>query len=1104
MRNSKIQGRALLAGMLVSFLGPFGSRAAETRFVSHRGESLDYPENTMSSFRAAAERGADGCECDIYLTKDNQIIVMHDNTAKRTAGKDVKPRDATLAELRALDAGSWKGPQFRGERLPTLSELLSLAHDKFEIYVEVKCGTEILPRLAEVMAAEPKATPERVLFICFKTNVVAALREKFPAYRTYWLTGTKLNDKKQPVPSAADAVAQAKACHASGIDAQESAALDAAYVRTVKAAGLSFHAWTVDNARKAAELMAMGVDTITSDCGAELKAVLRNKPDGRPLVHWTFDGTVTNDARGGSAFNAAVSGRPIYTKGQNGQALVLDGTNGVVSVAVPLLQHGTIALWYRPTAFYNFNTLFDSVRNPDQWEMWICHSGVLRFRMGSGTGDVSYDLKTLGGPGNWYHLAVVWDNVHTNQARLYVNGEQRACGAIGHWIAPGRRISFGGGNPGNTKGRGALDDVRVYGVPLSDAQVRALYQAHGGRSAAVIDEGFEGALPDFYTYQAAFAADASCSHNGSRSLRVTPAKDFGGAYFKLDGKLDFTSGCEYSAWVKTDANGAASLYISASDGTSRYGVSSVSGGVTGKWVRLHGAVRAKQWRPHDRDFMLALSTRGESRFDDVTLRKADVPDPAIDVWPHLEANLHAAADWRAVTLRRGQTLVLDASQGVLAAAIDRTGVVSVAESAVAVPAEGLLTFAVDAAEPLMVTGELELDPDADLRPGLRAYVLSDDTLIGAPMVKAAPWYNAGGREIDPAPMIRGEKPAAGVKLVEWRLDKGRHYLTVAGPHMRSAGRFRRLTFRALTRSVSEPLYTFAVFADTHLGKGRQNWVNVKMDEPAIAELGNSFKRLRKEGVAFAFIAGDMTDFGTRPQIESLARTIKESGLPVYGCIGNHEVFTAGSRTNLTTLIPGLFPSGKTQYVLDRPPLRFIVLDGSWWRDRDGNALEAYDKSKAVRIVPKPEEIDWLRQTLAADIRTPTLVMWHYPFYSKRGVTSCGYQLGDPVIWNPDVMALLQAAPNVAATLNGHIHYNAMNTYHGIVCLENAAFVEWPNLYRVARVYSDRIEWEVRQVHNRGFVSESLLPEKALTWMISIHDGDLAGTVKLAPRIHLGL
>jgi len=618
-------------------------------------------------------------------------------------------------------------------------------------------------------------------------------------------------------------------------------------------------------------------------------------------------------------------------------------------------------------------------------------------------------------------------------------------------------------------------------------------------AGSVINEDFEGKLPDFHTYQATYAADDSCAHGGLHSLRVTPTKGSGGAYFKLDGALDFTSDYEYAAWVRVGSDRSASLYISASNGSKRYTVSRVSGGVAGQWVRLRGVIRAEQWRPLDRDFMLALSTQGESRFDDVTLCKADVPDPAMELWPRLEANLRAAADRHVQPLRRGQRLLLDASQAALGPAIDRTDVVAVDGSSVEIPADGLLTFAVDVTETLYVTGTVELEADEDLRPGRRAYVLSDDTLVGAPMVRAAPWRNVGGKETGPAPAIQGTKPDSKVKLAEWRLDKGRHYLKIAGPHMRPAGRFRRLELRAQTRPVEEPLYTFAVFADTHLGEGRPEWMNVKMDGPAIDELEASLKRLQSEGVSFAFIAGDMTDGGRPSQVGSLARVVRNAGLPVYGCIGNHEVFTAGSRTNLTAHAPGLFPTGKSQYVLDKSPLRFVVLDGSWWRDRDGNALEAYDRAKAVRVEAAPGEMDWLRQTLAADTCTPTVVMWHYPFYSRRGETSCGYQLGKPVIWNPEVLSILEATPNVVATLNGHMHYNAVDTYRGIVCLQNAAYAEWPNLYRVLRVYPDRIEWEVRQIHNRGFVSEGVLREKALMWMISTRDGDLGGVVNFSNR-----
>ena len=73
------------------------------------------------------------------------------------------------------------------------------------------------------------------------------------------------------------------------------------------------------------------------------------------------------------------------------------------------------------------------------------------------------------------------------------------------------------------------------------------------------------------------------------------------------------------------------------------------------------------------------------------------------------------------------------------------------------------------------------------------------------------------------------------------------------------------------------------------------------------------------------------------------------------------------------------------------------------------------------------------------------------------------------------MSIVQAAPNVVATLNGHDHWDEVNTLEGITHIQNAAFVEWPNSYRVFRVYADRMEWEVRQVSNRGYIRESFLP-----------------------------
>ncbi|AWI09387.1 metallophosphoesterase family protein [Ereboglobus luteus] len=110
----------------------------------------------------------------------------------------------------------------------------------------------------------------------------------------------------------------------------------------------------------------------------------------------------------------------------------------------------------------------------------------------------------------------------------------------------------------------------------------------------------------------------------------------------------------------------------------------------------------------------------------------------------------------------------------------------------------------------------------------------------------------------------------------------------------------------------------------------------------------------------------------------------------------------------------------------------------------------------------------------------------------------GYDRGNSHL-NKNLMAVLDAAPNVVAAMNGHMHYNEVATHKGITCIQNPAFAEWPNAYRMCRVYPDRMEWEVRQLPNRGLIREEFIPELALAWQLSTDEGDLAGTVNLAPR-----
>lgn len=97
--------------------------------AAHRGACADYPENTMLAFEKALEAGVDQIETDVHMTADGELVLIHDHRLERTTNGTGFVREHTLAEIKALDAGSHKGAQFAGIQVPTLRELMELVKD---------------------------------------------------------------------------------------------------------------------------------------------------------------------------------------------------------------------------------------------------------------------------------------------------------------------------------------------------------------------------------------------------------------------------------------------------------------------------------------------------------------------------------------------------------------------------------------------------------------------------------------------------------------------------------------------------------------------------------------------------------------------------------------------------------------------------------------------------------------------------------------------------------------------------------------------------------------------------------------------------------------
>jgi glycerophosphoryl diester phosphodiesterase len=153
--------------------------------IAHRGFSGQAPENTLIAFKNAMDLGCDMIELDIHLSKDREVVVMHDDTLNRTTTGQGRIADFTLNELKKLDAGSWLGAQFSDERIPTLKEVLKLSKDKIPVNIEIKHSKEgkyPIEELAEKALKEVKEVGmiNQVNFFSFNSIALKRIRDKEP------------------------------------------------------------------------------------------------------------------------------------------------------------------------------------------------------------------------------------------------------------------------------------------------------------------------------------------------------------------------------------------------------------------------------------------------------------------------------------------------------------------------------------------------------------------------------------------------------------------------------------------------------------------------------------------------------------------------------------------------------------------------------------------------------------------------------------------------------------------------------------------------------------------------------------------------------------
>ncbi len=234
--------------------------------IGHRGASNDAPENSIASFKLAIEQGADGFEGDYWLNADGHVMCLHDADTKRVAGKKLSVTKAPFAQLRALDIGKQKDAKWRGQRIPTLEEVLTVVPVGKKVFLELKSGPEVVGPMANVIS-KSSVSPEQIVFISFHADAIAECKKQMPQIKALWLCGFKEKKGGKKPPTVEEVAATIKRIHADGLDAEAVPDyVNAAFLERLKELGChEFSVWTVDDPKLAKFYADLGVWSITTN-----------------------------------------------------------------------------------------------------------------------------------------------------------------------------------------------------------------------------------------------------------------------------------------------------------------------------------------------------------------------------------------------------------------------------------------------------------------------------------------------------------------------------------------------------------------------------------------------------------------------------------------------------------------------------------------------------------------------------------------------------------------------------------------------------------------------------------------------------------------------
>lgn len=240
----------------ILFLGFYSNVQAQYMIIAHRGASFDAPENTVASAKLGWEQKAHAVEIDIHLSADSKIMVIHDFTTKRTTGVDLPVAATTSLKLRELDAGSWKDEKYRGEKVPFLSEILSIIPEGKKLIIEIKSDKNIVPFLKEELERSGKKNQCEI--ISFDFDALSSSKKILPEIPVFFLVG-KLNTDEF-----ATLLPKLRENRINGLNLHFSA-ITPEIAQLCKQNNIPLYSWTIDDLEVAKKLISFGVVGITTN-----------------------------------------------------------------------------------------------------------------------------------------------------------------------------------------------------------------------------------------------------------------------------------------------------------------------------------------------------------------------------------------------------------------------------------------------------------------------------------------------------------------------------------------------------------------------------------------------------------------------------------------------------------------------------------------------------------------------------------------------------------------------------------------------------------------------------------------------------------------------